>query len=134
MRIGGKGFACVTAALVGAVAGPAAAKNCSFGWAVPGVYEITGNFRGQVESTTFRVTGDCKLSVQLPGVFVGGALARAGQCLRFSFKVQDKPGVLHGRWCAGSAVIPWKKKEVRASVKLKTRSAEETQPKFNFNN
>lgn len=95
---------------------PAAARSCIFDWAVPGSYEVSGEFRGQVQTVFARVTPDCRVSIALPGVYTGGALKRSGSCLTFSFKVQDVRQTFTARWCDGYGVVPWQGRNVRAKV------------------
>jgi hypothetical protein len=115
-----------------AIPHPAAAKTCQFSWAIPGVYELSGNFRGRVESTSARLTNDCKIVLRIPGVFTGGDLVRAGQCLKFSFKVQGERRVFTARWCNTYGIVPWRGRNIRATVKRKQIAREETPTKFNF--
>jgi hypothetical protein len=101
----------------------AAARSCIFDWAVPGPYEVSGNFRGQVETVFARVTPDCRVSIALPGVYTGGSLKRSGSCLTFSFKVQDVRETFTAQWCGDYGVVPWQGRNVRANVvKRKGRS------------
>jgi hypothetical protein len=94
----------------------AATRSCIFDWAVPGPYEVSGDFRGQVETVFARVTPDCRVSIALPGVYTGGSLKRSGRCLTFSFKVQDVRETFTARWCGDYGVVPWQGRNVQASV------------------
>jgi hypothetical protein len=112
---------CVTmlalAVLAFATAGPAkAAGACIFDWAIPGPNDISGDFRGQAETVTARLTNDCRVTIGLPGVFTGGPVRRAGSCLRFSFKVQDERQTFTARWCDSHGVVPWQGREIRARI------------------
>lgn len=97
-------------------AAPAAAGACVFDWAVPGPYDVSGNFRGRTETVTARLTNDCRVTIGLPGVFTGGPVARAGRCLLFSFRVQDVRQTLTARWCNDQVMVPWEGRAVRAQV------------------
>ena len=103
----------------------AAASNCTFAWAQPGTYVISGNFRGSVESTTARLTPTCKIVLNIPGVFTGGPLRRAGQCLKFSFKVEGKKQAFNALWCKGYGIVPWQGRNIRASVSPKVDRQEQ---------
>ena len=103
-------------ALSSAEAPPAVARTCIFDWAVPGSYEITGNFRGQAETVWAQLTNDCRVTISLPGVFTGGALKRAGKCLAFSFRVENERQTFTARWCNSYGVVPWQGREVRATI------------------
>ena len=105
----------VLAVLVLASAG-ASAATCTFVWAVPGPYDITGNFRGRTETVTARLTNDCRVTIGLPGVFTGGPVKRAGSCLVFSFKVEDVRQTFTARWCKDYGVVPWQGRDVRAQI------------------
>ncbi|MGB5212418.1 MAG: hypothetical protein WBN88_02070 [Anderseniella sp.] len=76
-----------------------AAKSCGFGWAKPGKYRVSGNFRGRVEATSARLTSDCRVSLQIPGVFTGGRVKKSGKCLRFALKVEGQRKVFFAKWC-----------------------------------
>jgi hypothetical protein len=117
--------------LVAAAGQAEAAKSCVFGWAVPGTYVISGNFRGSVESTTARLTPDCKVSIRIPGVFTGGPVTRSGQCLRFSFKVQGEKRVFTAQWCNGYGIVPWQGRNIRATVTRK-QAEPEVETRYNF--
>ena len=93
-----------------------AAANCIFDWAVPGRYDISGNFRGQAETVMARLTNDCRVDIALPGVFTGTPLRRDGSCLKFSFKIQDVRQAFTARWCGGYGVVPWQGRNVRATI------------------
>lgn len=89
---------------------------CIFDWAVPGSYDISGNFRGEVETVTARLTNDCRVAIALPGIFSGGPLQRDGRCLTFSFKVENERGTFKARWCGSYGVVPWQGRDVRATI------------------
>jgi hypothetical protein len=109
--------ACFAALALTTPAAPAtAATTCIFDWAVPGYYEISGRFRGQVETVTARLTNDCRVTIGLPGVFTGGPLRRNGRCLAFSFRVQDERQTFTARWCGSYGVVPWQGRDVRATI------------------
>lgn len=93
-----------------------AASSCIFDWAVPGSYEISGNFRGQTHTVMARLTPDCRVSIGLPGVFSGTAVKRAGRCLAFSFRVQDERQTFTARWCDDYGVVPWQGRDVQARI------------------
>ena len=111
-----------------------AAKTCGFGWAKPGKYRISGNFRGQVESTSARLTNDCRISLQIPGVFSGGRVKRSGKCLRFALKIEGERKVFFAKWCNTYGQVPWKGRTIRASIKRLSIEAPATKVKRNFNN
>jgi hypothetical protein len=97
-------------------AAPAAAGSCTFDWAVPGPYDVAGNFRGRTETVTARLTNDCRVTIGLPGVFTGGPVKRAGSCLAFSFRVENVRQTFTARWCNDYGVVPWQGREVRAQI------------------
>jgi hypothetical protein len=101
---------------ISSAAPPAVAQACGFDWAVPGSYEISGNFRGQVETVTARLTHDCRVSIGLPGVFTGGPLRRAGRCLEFSFRLEGQRQTFTARWCGSYGVVPWQGRNIRATI------------------
>lgn len=110
---------CVGFAALAASSPPAAAASaqpCIYDWAVPGLYEISGNFRGTVESAGARLTSDCRVQLKIPGVFAGGLLRKAGHCLAFSFKVEGKQQPFIARWCNTYGVVPWNGKQIRATI------------------
>lgn len=111
-----------------------AAKSCGFGWAKPGRYQVSGNFRGRVESTSARLTSDCRVSVQIPGVFTGGRVKRSGKCLRFALKVQGERKVFFAKWCNTYGLVPWKGRNIRAKIKRLSVEAPKTRAKTNYNN
>ena len=89
---------------------PAQASTCGPDWAVPGKYKIAGSFRGKKESTNAFLGKDCRITLQVPGVFTGGKVRARGQCMEFSFKVEgDKK-------CDDYGLVPWKGKTIRAAV------------------
>lgn len=116
---------CVTALVALAVSGlavatqatpAAAAGTCIFDWAVPGPYDISGQFRGQTETVTARLTNDCRVTISLPGVFTGGPVRRVGSCLQFSFRVEGERQTFTARWCNDRGVVPWQGRDVQATV------------------
>lgn len=103
--------------------GEASAKACGHSWAVPGSYTISGNFRGKVESAGARLSRDCRVSIQVPGVFSNTRVRSAGSCLRFSFKVEGIKKAFSAKWCNKVGVIPWKGKSIRTKIRFVKRSA-----------
>lgn len=100
-----------------------AADTCIYDWAVPGPYEISGNFRGQEETVAARLTDDCRIILQLPGVATGGELQPAGDCLAFSIQVEGEHQSFTARWCDDYGVVPWQGRNVQATVvKRQSRS------------
>lgn len=95
---------------------PAEAKTCGFEWAVPGQYQVSGDFRGQMDSVTARLTTDCRVTIGLPGVFTGGQVTLAGDCLVFSFRVEGEQRSFEAQWCGGYGLVPWEGRNVRATV------------------
>ena len=100
----------------------AAARDCGFRWAVPGQYEVRGAFHGRPESAGARLSSDCRVSLQIPGVFAAGRLAKAGNCLKFGFKVEGDARQHVARWCNGYGMVPWKGRAVRTTVTLRKAS------------
>jgi hypothetical protein len=94
----------------------ASAADCGFHWAQPGKYKISASFRGKRESTNVFLGKDCRVILQVPGVFTGGKVKKSGKCLAFSFKVEGKTGVFRAKWCDDYGLVPWKGKTIRASV------------------
>lgn len=94
----------------------ALAANCGFDWAQPGKYKISASFRGKDESTNVFLGKDCRIIVQVPGVFTGGAVKKSGKCLAFSFKVEGETGVFEAKWCDDYGLVPWQGKTIRATV------------------
>lgn len=94
----------------------AAAASCIFDWAVPGLYDVSGSFRGRTESVTARLTSDCRVTIGLPGVFTGGRVTRAGSCLQFSFRIEGERQTFTARWCDSYGVVPWQGRNVRANI------------------
>ncbi len=111
-----------------------AAKSCGFGWAKPGRYSVSGNFRGRVETTSARLTGDCRVSLQIPGVFTGGRVKRSGKCLRFALKVEGERKVFYAKWCNTYGLVPWKGRKIRAQIRPISLETPSVRPKTNFNN
>jgi hypothetical protein len=104
-----------------------AAAKCIFDWAVPGPYDISGNFRGRVETITAWLTPDCRVNIPLPGVFTGGRLKRQGKCLAFSFRVQNVRQSFTARWCGSYGVVPWQGRNVRASIVMRRQRPDSRQ-------
>ena len=111
-----------------------AAKSCGFGWAKPGKYRVSGNFRGRVEATSARLTSDCRVSLQIPGVFTGGRVKKSGKCLRFALKVEGQRKVFFAKWCNTYGLVPWKGRNIRAEIKPISIEIPSVRPKTNFNN
>ncbi len=111
-----------------------AAASCGFGWAKPGKYKVSGNFRGQVESTSARLTGDCRVSLQIPGVFSGGRVKKSGRCLSFALKVEGERKALFAKWCNSYGLVPWKGRTIRAAITRVSIESPDTKVKSNFNN
>ncbi len=111
-----------------------AAKSCGFGWAKPGKYRVSGNFRGKVESTTARLTRDCRISLQIPGVFSGGRVKRSGKCLRFALKIEGERKVLFAKWCNTYGLVPWEGRNIRARITRLSVEAPAVRVKKNYNN
>lgn len=110
-----------------------AAKTCFFDWAVPGTYVIRGDFRGTVESTTATLTANCRVVFNIPGVFSGGPVQRAGRCLRFGFKVEGQKQVFTAQWCNTYGIVPWEGRNIRATVARKrTRDEQDWEKKMNI--
>lgn len=111
-----------------------AAKSCGFGWAKPGKYRVSGNFRGRFEATSARLTSDCRVSLQIPGVFTGGRVKKSGKCLRFALKVEGQRKVFFAKWCNTYGLVPWKGRNIRAEIKPISIEAPSVRAKTNFNN
>ncbi len=94
----------------------AAAANCGHSWAKPGKYKISASFRGKNESTNAFLGKDCRISLQVPGVFTGGKVKKSGKCLEFSFKVEGETQVFKAKWCGDYGLVPWKDKTIRATI------------------
>ena len=110
-----------------------AARTCGYGWAVPGTYRVSGDFRGTTESASAKLTNDCRVILQIPGVFSGGGVSRSGGCLLFRFKVEGETGVFTARWCDSYGIVPWQGRNIRASVTRIQREPAPVQRKQNFN-
>lgn len=93
-----------------------AAAMCGHAWAEPGLYKITGNFRGSPESAGAELTRDCRIELKIPGVFTGGPVKADGKCIRFTFKISNEDGLFKGRWCDRTATVDWKGRNVEASI------------------
>jgi hypothetical protein len=116
--------------LLAASAQSALAADCGFSWAQPGKYKISASFRGKNESTNVFLGKDCRVIVQVPGVFTGGKVKKSGQCLAFSFKVEGEAGVFQAKWCDDYGLVPWQSKTIRATVTPLFRRS--TDKKTNF--
>jgi hypothetical protein len=110
-----------------------AARKCIFNWAVPGTYKVSGNFRGTTEAATARLTNDCRVFFQVPGVFSGGPVRRSGRYLRFSFKVEGERRIFSARWCNTFGIVPWQGRNVRARVSRLKLAPVKTPKRQNFN-
>ncbi len=98
-------------------ANQAVAADCGFRWAKPGRYKISASFRGKNESTNAFLGKDCRIRLQVPGVFTGGKVKKSGKCLTFSFKVEGEAKVFKAKWCGDYGLVPWKDKTIRAHIK-----------------
>ena len=107
---------CIAVLLFLASVQSASAADCGFRWAQPGKYKISASFRGKDESTNVFLGKDCRIIVQVPGVFTGGKVKKSGQCLAFSFKVEGETGVFQAKWCDDYGLVPWQGKTIRATV------------------
>ncbi len=94
----------------------AIAADCGHSWAKPGRYKISASFRGKNESTNAFLGRDCRITLQVPGVFTGGKVSKSGQCLKFSFKIEGETKVFRAKWCDDYGLIPWQDKTIRAEV------------------
>ena len=97
-------------------ANKAIAADCGHSWAQPGKYKISGSFRGKNESTNAFLGKDCRITLQVPGVFTGGKVSKSGKCLKFSFKIEGNTKVLRAKWCDDYGLIPWQDKTLRAAI------------------
>jgi hypothetical protein len=102
--------------LLFAGANNAIAGDCGYSWAQPGKYKISASFRGKNESTNAFLGKDCRITLQVPGVFTGGKVSKSGQCLKFSFKIEGETKVFWAKWCDDYGLIPWQGKTIRAEV------------------
>lgn len=93
-----------------------AAFTCGQEWAVPGEYYVSGNFRGRDESTVIRLSNNCRVHFQVPGVFSGGPVEVAGNCVRFNFKVRGANQPFEARWCDDVGTVPWNGQDIRVKV------------------
>ena len=94
----------------------AMAADCGQSWAKPGRYKISASFRGKNESTNAFLGKDCRINLQVPGVFTGGKVRKSGKCLEFSFKIENDASVFKAKWCGDYGLIPWQDKTIRAQV------------------
>ncbi len=107
----------VAGVLLFAGANNAMAASCGHNWAKPGKYKISASFRGKKEESTNAFLGkDCRITLQVPGVFTGGKVKKRGKCLEFSFKVEGEKKVFRAKWCDNYGLVPWKDKTIRAKV------------------
>ncbi len=113
--------AAMTGLIVFAPTGKAEAKACGPAWAIPGTYTISGDFRGKVESAGAKLSRNCRVNIRVPGVFSGTKVRRAGNCLKFGFKIEGVKRGFTAKWCNTVGVIPWKGRNIRAKVKLVKR-------------
>jgi hypothetical protein len=102
--------------LLFAGANNAIAADCGHSWAKPGRYKISASFRGKNESTNVFLSKDCRVTLQVPGVFTGGKVSKRGQCLEFAFKIEGETAVFRAKWCGDYGLVPWKDKTIRAEV------------------
>ncbi|NNJ73669.1 MAG: hypothetical protein HKP56_00750 [Anderseniella sp.] len=122
MAIVKRGFgSAVSAAVMAGVflfagADSATAADCGHSWAKPGKYKISASFRGKNESTNAFLGKDCRIILQVPGVFTGGKVSKSGRCLEFSFKVEGETKVFRAKWCDDYGLVPWKDKTIRAEI------------------
>ena len=76
----------------------AEARPCIHSWAIPGTYTISGAFRGKVETAGAHLSRNCRVKIRVPGVFSGTKVTRAGQCLKFSFKIEGIKTAFSAKW------------------------------------
>jgi hypothetical protein len=122
----------VVGVLLVASAQDALAADCGFDWAQPDKYKISASFRGKDESTNVFLGKDCRIIVQVPGVFTGGSVKKNGQCLAFSFKVEGETGVFQAKWCDDYGLVPWQGKTIRATVEPLFRRSIDKKKSTNF--
>ena len=106
----------MTGVLLFAGASNAIAADCGHSWAQPGKYKISASFRGKKESTNVFLSKDCRVTLQVPGVFAGGKVRKRGKCLEFTFKIEGETKVFRAKWCDDYGLIPWQDKTIRAEV------------------
>ena len=94
----------------------AIAADCGYSWAKPGRYKISASFRGKKESTNVFLGKNCRITLQVPGVFTGGKVRKSGRCLEFSFKIEGETKVFRAKWCDDYGLVPWQDKTIRAEV------------------
>ena len=111
-------LACIACAAVFVTlgGGDAKASTCGVDWAHPGKYKIAGSFRGKKESTNAFLGKDCRIVLQVPGVYTGGKVKKAGSCLTFDFKVEGDKTTYNAKWCETYGLVPWQGKTLRAAV------------------
>lgn len=130
----GLGAACVVAlagTLMSAGADDASANiDCGHDWAVPGKYTISGSFRGKDESTNAFLSKDCRITLQVPGVFTGGKVKKRGECVEFAFKIEGNTKAFQARWCDDYGLVPWQGKTLRTAVTPQFRRSTGTKTNF----
>ena len=94
----------------------AMAADCGQSWAKPGRYKISASFRGKNESTNAFLGKDCRIRLQVPGVFTGGKVSKSGKCLKFSFKIEGETKAFVAKWCDDYGLVPWKAEIIRAEI------------------
>ena len=94
----------------------AIATECGYSWAKSGKYKISASFRGKNESTNVFLSKDCRIRLQVPGVFTGGKVSKSGKCLKFSFKIEGKAKAFVAKWCDDYGLVPWKDEIIRAEI------------------
>ncbi len=118
--VGWLGRAVLVAVAAGVAAfaggGEAQASTCGHSWAKPGKYKISGSFRERTNPTNAFLSKDCRITLQVPGVFTGGKVTKRGDCLEFAFKVEGEKGAFKARWCEGYRLVPWRGETLRAAV------------------
>ena len=102
--------------LLFAGANNAIAGDCGHSWAKPGKYKISASFRGKKESTNVFLSKDCRVTLQVPGVFTGGKVRKSGRCLQFTFKIEGETKVFRAKWCNDYGFVPWQDKTIRAKI------------------
>ena len=103
-------------ATIGLLTPALSAQPCIHSGAKPGKYTIRGKLNDRVQTAGAHLSNSCRVSFNLPGVFTGGPVKKAGACLQFTFKVQKQPQVFHAKWCDSYALVPWNGRNVRISV------------------
>ena len=106
----------IAGVLLFAGANNAVAGDCGHSWAKPGKYKISASFRGKKESTNVFLSKDCRVTLQVPGVFTGGKVRKSGRCLQFTFKIEGETKVFRAKWCNDYGFVPWQDKTIRAKI------------------